>query len=116
MSGTGSYGPLLGGWPGLLAELPRPIGPPPAASLEAVVALVAARVAPLGPDLQRALERDLQLLAPGGEDGGLEWLAGAAEPLSAPGSGPCRAAGPGGRGAAGAAPGGGDAAGLAGAG
>jgi len=79
VSGTGSCGPLLGGWPGLLAELPRPTGPPPAASLEAVVALVAARVAPLRPDLQRALERDLQLLPPGGEDGGPEWLAGVAE-------------------------------------
>ncbi len=79
VSGTGSCGPLLGGWPGLLAELPRPTGPPPAGSLEAVVALVAARVAPLRPDLQRALERDLQLLPPGGEDGGLEVLAGVAE-------------------------------------
>jgi len=78
MSGTGSYGPLLGGWPGLLAELPRPTGPPPAGSLEAVVALLAARVAPLRPDLRRALERDLQLLAPGGADGGLEVPAGVA--------------------------------------
>jgi len=76
---TGSSEPLLGGWPGLLAELPRPTGPPPAASLEAVVALVAARVAPLRPDLQRALERDLQLLPPGGGDDGLEVLAGVAE-------------------------------------
>jgi len=41
--------------------------------------LVAARVAPLRPDLQRALERDLQLLPPGGGDGGLEVLAGVAE-------------------------------------
>ncbi len=80
MGGAGSQGPLLGGgWPGLLPELPRPTGPPPAGSLEAVVALVAARVAPLRPDLQRALERDLQLLPPGGEDGRLEWLAGVAE-------------------------------------
>jgi len=79
VGGAGSQGPLLGGgWPGLLAELPRPAGPPPAASLEAVVALVAARVAPLRPDLRRALERDLQLLPPGGGDGGLEVLAGAA--------------------------------------
>ncbi len=79
MGGAGSQGPLLGGgWPGLLPELPPPTGPPPAASLEAVVALVAARVAPLRPDLQRALERDLQLLPPGGGDGGLEWLAGVA--------------------------------------
>ncbi len=80
MGGAGSQGPLLGGgWPGLLPELPPPTGPPPAASLEAVVALMAARVAPLRPDLQRALERDLQLLPPGGGDGGLEWLAGVAE-------------------------------------
>ena len=75
---TGSCGPLLGGWPGLLAELPRPAGPPPAGTLEAVVALLAARVAPLRPDLHRALERDLQLLPPGGADGGLEVLAGLA--------------------------------------
>jgi len=79
VGGAGSQGPLLGGWPGLLAELPRPAGPPPAASLEAVVALLAARVAPLRPDLQRALERDLQLLPTGGGDGGLEVLAGVAE-------------------------------------
>jgi len=78
VSGTGSYGPLLGGWPGVLAELPRPAGPPPAASLEAVVALLAARVAPLRPDLRWALERDLQLLPPGGGDGGLGVLAGVA--------------------------------------
>jgi len=79
MSGTGSQGPLLGGWPGLLPSLPRPTGPPPAASLEAVVALLAARVAPLRPDLQRALERDLQLLPPGGQDGSLQLPPGAAE-------------------------------------
>jgi len=72
-------GLLGGGWPGLLAELPRPAGPPPAASLEAVVALLAARVAPLRPDLQRALERDLQLLPPDGGDGGLELPPGVAE-------------------------------------
>jgi len=47
--------------------------------LEAVVALVAARVAPLRPDLQRALERDLQPLPTGGGDDGLEVLAGVAE-------------------------------------
>jgi len=75
VGGTGSQGPPGGEWPGLLAELPRPTGPPPAASLEAVVALMAARVAPLRPDLQRALERDLQLLSPGGGDDGLEVLA-----------------------------------------
>ncbi len=78
VGGTGSQGPLLGGWPGLLPSLPRPTGPPPAASLEAVVALLAARVAPLRPDLQRALERDLQLLPPGGQDGGLHLPLGAA--------------------------------------
>jgi len=44
-----------------------------------VVALLAARVAPLRPDLRRALERDLQLLATAGADGGLEVLAGRAE-------------------------------------
>jgi len=49
--------------------------------LEAVVALVAARVAPLRPDLQRALERDLQLLPPDGGDGGLELPPGVAEPF-----------------------------------
>jgi len=64
-----------------LAELPQPTGPPPAASLEAVVALVAARVAPLRPDLQRALERDLKLLPPDGGDGGLELPPGVAEPF-----------------------------------
>jgi len=79
ISGTGLPGPLPLGWPGLLAELPRPTGPPLAGTLEAVVALVAARVAPLRPDLQRALERDLQLLPPDGGDDGLEWLAGVAE-------------------------------------
>jgi len=79
VGGTGSQGPLLGGWPGLLAELPRPTSPPPAASLEAVVALLAARVAPLRPDLQWALERDLQLLPPGGGDGGLRLPPGVAE-------------------------------------
>jgi len=79
VGGTGSQGPLLGGWPGLLPSLPRPTGPPPAASLEAVVALLAARVAPLRPDLQRALERDLQLLPAGGQDGSLHLPPGAAE-------------------------------------
>lgn len=78
VGGTGSQGPLLGGWPGLLPSLPRPTGPPPAASLEALVALLAARVAPLRPDLQRALERDLQLLPAGGQDGSLQLPPGAA--------------------------------------
>ncbi len=42
---TGSQGPLLGGWPGLpLSCHGRPAGPPPVASLEVVVALLAARV------------------------------------------------------------------------
>jgi len=47
--------------------------------LEAVVALMAARVAPFRPDLQRALERDLQLLPPDGGDGGLELPPGVAQ-------------------------------------
>ena len=63
----------------MLAELPRPAGPPPAGTLEAVVALLAARVAPLRSDLQRALEHDLQLLPTGGGDDGPGWLAGVAE-------------------------------------